>query len=327
MDGVDIKISGLKNGARLTLTGDRTGPISEESVVGDWVQFKIPRDNRAVKDAPDQCLSILQTDGTPLAAGKAPLSFRNSLWVRARELQDQESEIRQTDASLQSDIARIEAERRGAVRWLDRNSDIFAQGQCDRPPPSAQPASACAPGEENDVAPRLCKEAVIDCAVIATTMGQKIDTMFDASFLGNLASQTCGVQTATVTGEDSGIAANLAAAVKNAAVRAAAQRIAAEPSNPQALENFAQAVMESPEFAGCQEKAERTCQAGFHRWQTQIGQRLQRCQSANHSAASARDRIAQINLRRALLVRQLAPVQEKLETLKNGERIALQPGC
>lgn len=327
LEGVDAKIPGIQNGTRLTLVGDRTGPISEEDVVGSWVRFKVAPNNRAVAEAPDQCLSILRSDGTPLAASKTPLLFRNSPWIRARELQDQEAELRQSDATLQAEITRIETDRRNAVRWLDRNGDIFVQGQCDRPPMSARPVPACAPGEEKDVALRLCKDAVIDCAVIATTMGKTPDSMFDSSFLGNMAAQTCGVQTAKVMGDDFGIAGILAAAMKDASAKTAAQSVAADPTNPQALEQLAQAVMANNGFAQCQERAEQTCQTRFRRWQTEIGQRLQRCQSASQTAATARDKIAQINLRRALLERQLGPVQEKLEMLKNGELIGLQRGC
>ena len=327
LDGVDAKIPGIQNGTRLTLVGDRTGPISEEDIVGGWVRFKVTRNNRAVTEAPDQCLSIARGDGTPVTASKTPLLFRNGPWVRARELQDQEAELRQSDAAMQGEITRIETDRRNAVRWLDRNGDVFVQGQCERPPMSARPVPACAPGEEKDVALRLCKDAVIDCAVIAATMGKTADTMFDSSFLGNLAVQTCGVQTAKVMGDDFGIAGILAGAMKDASAKTAAQSVAADPSNPQALEQFAQAVTTNNGFAQCQEKAEQMCQTRFRRWQTEISQRLQRCQSASQTAATARDKIAQINLRRALLERQLGPVQEKLEMLKNSEPVGLQRGC
>jgi hypothetical protein len=325
-DGVDARLAGVRNGTKLTLVGERTGPVSEGSVAGKWVRFKVPDRNRARADAADQCLSIMQ-EGEPLPLGKSATAFRQDIWLRASALQQEEAELRRTAASLQAEIDGAQKNQSNAGLWLGRNSEVYANGRCVMPSDDNKPVEACAPGEETSFAQRRCKEAVVDCAVIAMTMGKAGADMFDSTFQGSQASQACGMQTMNVVGDDFGIAASLAAAMKRADVQAAAENLALDPKNPLILEQFAQSVLVQPDFADCQPKAERVCTSLFSTWKSEMAQRVRQCRASRQSAAASRSKIAQINQRREEIERQLVPIRQELSGLRNNGGVVLQPGC
>ena len=325
-DGVDARLAGLRNGTRLTLVGERTGPVAEGAVTGKWVRFKVPDRNRARVDAADQCLSIVQ-DGEPLPLGKTVTVFRQDIWMRASALQQEEAELRRTAAALQADIDGAQKTQQNAGIWLGRNSDVHANGRCAMPSDDNKPVEACAPGEEGSFAQQRCKEAVIDCAVIAMTMGKAGASMFDASFLGSQVSQACGMQTMTIVGDDFGIAGSLAAAMKHIDVQAVAESLALEPKNPLLLEQFAQSVLAQPDFADCRPKAERVCTALFTSWKGEMAQRVRQCRASRQSASASRNKIAQITQRREEIERQLVPIRQELGGLRSNGGVALQPGC
>jgi hypothetical protein len=326
VDGIDAKISGLRNGTELVLVGDRTGPITQESVVGNWVRFKVPLDHRALADAPDQCLSIVESGGTPIGGNPHGL-FRNELWVRARALREEEAQLLRSGARLQDEIAQVEYDQHNAADWLDRNNGGSTRNQCGRPPASESPPQSCPPGEEQTRARQFCKEAVVDCTFIAITMGQKDGTMFDSSFLGNQASLACSMQTAHVVDDEFGIARMLATVMRDPAVKAAVEDVAIDLRNSQKMEQFADTVLAHPDFAGCQTRAEAACGTKFRRWQADSGRHFRLCQAANKTITNSRSRLALLMERRDQLERQLAPIRQELSTLKVSGSVTLRPGC
>lgn len=326
VDGIDAKISGLPNGTRLVLVGDRTGPISHESVVGNWVRFKIPSDHAALTEAPDQCFAIVEAKGAPIGGNPHGL-FRNQVWVRAQELREEEAELLKTGAVLQNEMTKIETSRRNAADWLDRNNGGAARGHCDRPAVRESPPQSCAPGEEQEIATRFCKEAIIDCTMIAITMGQTDGVMFDSSFLGSQTSQACSLQTAGVVGDDYGIAGMLAAVMKDPAVQSAVQELAIDRTNSLKMDQFSNAVLAHRDFAGCRPKAEQACAGKFRNWQADATRQLRRCQAANRTITSTGEKMTQLNKRRDQFEQQLAPIRRELTTLKTSGSVALRPGC
>lgn len=107
----------------------------------------------------NSCLSIFSVNPkSPVNKRKKPFLFQNQIWKNEKDIQS-----RLTTLDRQYNSANLEFRR--AESWLARRPSEFQGGVCRRPsrPRSRQPADACAPSEQQNVALGQCGGAMLLC--------------------------------------------------------------------------------------------------------------------------------------------------------------------